>query len=148
MATDLKPLKHRSKAVTDGLGRAAARSYFRSVGLSDDDLHNKPLVCVANTWTDAMPCNAHLRRLSEKVKEGVHAAGGVPLECNTIAISDGISMGTEGMKCSVVSREIVADFIELVLRGYLFDACVCICGCAKTIVGTMVTLARLDFRGL
>ena len=129
MSTDLKALKHRSKTVTDGLGRAAARSYLRSVGLSDEDLHNKPLICVANTWTDAMPCNAHLRRLSEKVKEGVRAAGGVPLECNTIAISDGISMGTEGMKCSLISREIIADSIELFVRGDLFDAVVALSGC-------------------
>src|SRR6266446_901730 len=148
MNTDLKSLKHRSSTVTDGLGRAAARSYLRSVGLSDEDLHNKPLVAVANTWTDAMPCNAHLQRLAAKIKEGVRAAGGVPLECNTIAISDGISMGTEGMRCSLVSREIVADPIELVLRGYLFDACVCISGCDKTIPGTIMALARLDLPGL
>ena len=148
MSTDLKSLKHRSKVVTDGLGRAAARSYFRSVGLNDEDLHNKPLVCVANTWTDAMPCNAHLRRLSEKIKEGVRTAGGVPLECNTIAISDGISMGTEGMKCSLISREIIADSIELFARGYLFDAVVALSGCDKTIPGTVMALARLDLPGL
>ena len=110
MNTDLQSLKHRSSTVTDGLGRAAARSYFRSVGLSDDDLHNKPLIAIANTWTDAMPCNAHLRRLSEKIKEGVRAAGGVPLECNTIAISDGISMGTDGMRYSLQSRDLIADW--------------------------------------
>jgi len=148
MTTDLKSLKHRSKVVTEGVGRAAARSYLRSVGLSDEDLHNKPLICVANTWIEAMPCNAHLRRLSEKVKEGVRAAGGVPLECNTIAISDGISMGTEGMRCSLVSREIVADSIELVVRGYLFDGIVAISGCDKTIPGTVMALARLDIPGL
>jgi dihydroxy-acid dehydratase len=148
MATDLKGLKHHSKVVTEGLGRAAARSYFRSVGLSDDDLHNKPLVAVANTWTDAMPCNAHLRRLADKIKEGVRAAGGVPLECNTIAISDGISMGTEGMKCSLISREIVADSIEVFARGYLFDAVVALSGCDKTIPGTVMALARLDLPGL
>ncbi len=141
-------LKHRSRALTEGVGRAAARSYLRSVGLSDEDLHNKPLVCIANTWIEAMPCNVHLQRLGAKVKEGVRAAGGVPLECNTIAISDGISMGTEGMKCSLVSREIVADSIELVLRGYLFDACVCISGCDKTIPGTIMALARTDLPGL
>ncbi len=148
MSTDLKSLKHRSKVVTEGVGRAAARSYLRSVGLSDEDLHNKPLICVANTWIEAMPCNAHLRRLSEKVKEGVRAAGGVALECNTIAISDGISMGTEGMRCSLVSREIVADSIELVVRGYLFDGLVAISGCDKTIPGTVMALARLDVPGL
>jgi dihydroxy-acid dehydratase len=148
VSTDLKSLKHRSKVVTEGVGRAAARSYLRSVGLSDEDLHNKPLICVANTWIEAMPCNAHLRRLSEKVKEGVRAAGGVPLECNTIAISDGISMGTEGMRCSLASREIVADSIELVVRGYLFDGLVAISGCDKTIPGTVMALARLDVPGL
>jgi dihydroxy-acid dehydratase len=148
MTADLKNLKHRSKFVTEGLGRAAARSYLRSVGLSDEDLHNKPLVAIANTWTDAMPCNAHLRRLAEKIKEGVRAAGGVPLEFNTIAISDGISMGTEGMKCSLISREIIADSIELVARGYLFDAVIAISGCDKTIPGTVMALARLDLPGL
>ena len=148
MTTDLKSLKHRSKAVTEGIGRAPARSYLRSIGLSDDDLHNKPLVLVANTWIESMPCNAHLRKLAEKVKEGVRAAGGVALECNTIAISDGISMGTEGMRCSLVSREIVADSIELVARGYLFDAVVALSGCDKTIPGTIMALARLNLPGL
>src|SRR5271170_2296103 len=148
MNTDLKSLKHRSSTVTDGLGRAAARSYLRSVGLTDEDLHNKPLVAVANTRTDAMPCNAHLQRLAAKIKEGVRAAGGVPLECNTIAISDGISMGTEGMKCSLISREIIADSIELFARGYLFDAVVAISGCDKTIPGTIMALARLDLPSL
>src|SRR5277367_3576508 len=148
MNTDLKSLKHRSSTVTDGLGRAAARSYLRSVGLTDEDLHNKPLVAVANTWTDAMPCNAHLQRLAAKIKEGVRAAGGVPLECNTIAISDGISMGTEGMKCSLISREIIADSIEVFTRGYLFDAVVALSGCDKTIPGTIMALARLDLPSL
>ncbi len=148
MTTDLQSLKHRSRVVTEGIGRAPARSYLRSLGLTDDDLHNKPLILVANTWIEAMPCNAHLMRLSAKVKEGVRAAGGVPLECNTIAISDGISMGTEGMRCSLISREIVADSIELVARGYLFDGVVAISGCDKTIPGTVMALARLDLPGL
>src|SRR5258708_12956074 len=95
-----------------------------------------------------MPCNAHLQRLAAKIKEGVRAAGGVPLECNTIAISDGISMGTEGMKCSLISREIIADSIELFARGYLFDAVVALSGCDKTIPGTILALARLDLPGL
>src|SRR2546425_6137703 len=141
-------LKHRSRVLTEGIGRSAARSYLRSVGLTDEDLHNKPLVCVANTWIEAMPCNVHLQRLGAKVKEGVRAAGGVPLEANTIAISDGISMGTEGMKCSLVSREIVADSIELFVRGYLFDGVAAISGCDKTIPGTIMALARLDLPGL
>ncbi len=148
MSTDLRSLKHRSATLTEGVGRAPARSYLRSIGLSDDDLHNKPLICVANTWTEAMPCNAHLQRLAHKIKEGVRAAGGVPLECNTIAISDGISMGTEGMRCSLISREIIADSIELVARGYLFDGVVALSGCDKTIPGTVMALARLDFPGL
>jgi dihydroxy-acid dehydratase len=148
MTTDLKHLKHRSAQLTNGIGRAAARSYLRSLGLTDKDLYSKPLICVANTWIEAMPCNAHLMRLSAKVKEGVRAAGGVPLEMNTIAISDGISMGTEGMRCSLTSREIVADSIELVVRGYLFDGVVAISGCDKTIPGTVMALARLDIPGL
>ncbi len=134
--------------MTEGIGRAPARSYLRSLGLTDEDLYNKPLVLVANTWIEAMPCNAHLRRLSEKVKAGVRAAGGVPLEANTIAISDGISMGTEGMRCSLVSREIVADSIELVARGYSFDAVVALSGCDKTIPGCVMALARLDLPSL
>jgi len=147
MNTDLKSLKHRSSTVTDGLGRAAARSYLRSVGLSDEDLHNKPLVAVANTWTDAMPCNAHLQRLPPKSRKACARRAVMPLECNTIAISDGISMGTEGMKCSLISREIIADSIELFARGYLFDAVVALSGCDKTISGTVMALARLDLAG-
>ena len=116
----------------EGSDRAPARAMMKGMGLSDADL-KKPLVGIANTWIETMPCNSHLRRLSEKVKEGVRMAGGTPIEFNTIAISDGITMGTEGMKTSLVSREVVADSIELVARGHYFDALVAISGCDKTI---------------
>jgi dihydroxy-acid dehydratase len=140
-------LKHRSRAITDGPDRAPARAMFKAIGLTDDDLA-KPLVGVANTWIEVMPCNFHLRRLSAKVKEGIRAAGGTPIEFNTVAVSDGISMGTEGMKASLVSREVIADSIELVTRGHLFDAVIALSGCDKTIPGTMMALARLDLPSL
>ncbi|MCG3113940.1 MAG: dihydroxy-acid dehydratase [Candidatus Manganitrophus sp. SB1] len=136
-------LKHKSHIITDGPDRAAARSYFKSIGFTDEDLR-KPIIGVANTWIEAMPCNFHLRRLSAKVKEGIRTAGGTPMEYNTIAISDGISMGTEAMKTSLISREVIADSIELCARGYLFDAVVALSGCDKTIPGTVMALARLD----
>ncbi len=139
--------RRRSRALVEGADRAAARSYLYSIGLTDDDL-GKPIVGVANTWIGTMPCNFHLRRLSAKVMEGIRAAGGTPLEYNTIAISDGITMGTEGMKTSLVSREVVADSIELVARGHLFDAVVALSGCDKTIPGTVMALARLDVPSL
>jgi dihydroxy-acid dehydratase len=140
-------LKQRSRAITDGPDRAPARAMFKAIGLTDEDLA-KPLVGVANTWIEVMPCNFHLRRLSAKVKEGIRAAGGTPIEFNTVAVSDGISMGTEGMKASLVSREVIADSIELVARGHLFDAVVALSGCDKTIPGTMMALARLDLPSL
>jgi dihydroxy-acid dehydratase len=137
------PLKPRSSIITDGRDRAPARSYFKAIGFSDEDLA-KPIIGIANTWIETMPCNFHLRDLAAKVKEGVRAAGGTPMEFNTIAISDGITMGTEGMKSSLVSREIIADSIELTARGYLFDALVAIVACDKTIPGGAMALARLD----
>ena len=140
-------LRRRSRAITDGPDRAPARAMFKAIGLTDDDL-SKPLVGVANTWIEVMPCNFHLRRLSAKVKEGIRVAGGTPIEFNTVAVSDGISMGTEGMKASLVSREVIADSIELVTRGHLFDAVVALSGCDKTIPGTMMALARLDVPSL
>ena len=140
-------LRQRSRAITDGPDRAPARAMFKAIGLTDDDL-SKPLVGVANTWIEVMPCNFHLRRLSAKVKEGIRVAGGTPIEFNTVAVSDGISMGTEGMKASLVSREVIADSIELVTRGHLFDAVVALSGCDKTIPGTMMALARLDVPSL
>jgi len=120
---------------------------LKAVGFTDDDL-SRPLVGVANTWIEIMPCNYHLRRLSEKVKAGIRAAGGTPIEYNTIAVSDGIAMGTEGMKASLISREVIADSIELVARGHLFDAVVALSGCDKTIPGTVMALARLNLPSL
>jgi dihydroxy-acid dehydratase len=140
-------LREHSRIIVDGPSRAPARAYFYAIGLTEDDLA-KPLVGVANTWIEAMPCNSHLRRLAEKVKDGIRAAGGTPLEFNTIAISDGETMGTEGMKASLVSREIIADSIELVGQGYMFDAMVALAGCDKTIPATAMGLTRLNLPGL
>jgi dihydroxy-acid dehydratase len=136
-------LKHKSRALTDGPQRAAARAYLKGIGYSDEDLA-KPIVGVANTWIETMPCNFHLRALAKHVKDGIRAAGATPMELNTIAISDGITMGTSGMKTSLVSREVIADSIELVARGHLFDAVIALSGCDKTIPGTVMALARLD----
>jgi dihydroxy-acid dehydratase len=136
-------LKHRSRALTEGLERAPARTYLKGIGLTDEDLA-KPMIGVASTWIETMPCNFHLRALAAKVKDGIRAAGGTPMEFNTIAISDGITMGTSGMKTSLVSREVVADSIELVARGHMFDAVVALSGCDKTIPGTVMALARLN----
>lgn len=133
----------RSAAVFDGPDRAAARAYMKGIGLTDEDL-SKPTVGIANTWTDAMPCNYGLRDLAEYVKEGVRAAGGTPMEFNTVAISDGITMGTQGMKASLVSREVVADSIELMARGYQFDAIVALAACDKTIPGAVMGVTRID----
>ena len=137
----------RSSAVFDGPERAFARAYMKGIGFGDDDLR-RPTVGIANTWIEAMPCNFHLRGLAEHVKEGVRAAGGTPLEFNSIAISDGITMGTEGMKTSLVSREVIADSIELTARGYQFDAVIALSGCDKTIPGCVMALARLDVPSL
>jgi dihydroxy-acid dehydratase len=136
-----------SRAIVSGRDRAAARAMLRAVGLSDEDFE-KPLIAIANTWTETTPCNSHLRQLSEWVKEGVRMAGGTPLEFNTVVISDGITMGTEGMKTSLISREVVADSIELMVRGYMFDGVVALSGCDKTIPGTVMALARLNRPGL
>jgi len=140
-------LKHISRGITEGRDRAGARSMFKAVGFTDADL-SKPLIGVANTWIETMPCNFHLRRLSAKVKEGIRAAGGTPMEFNTIAISDGETMGTEGMRASLVSRELIADSIELVCRGQMFDAVVCVVGCDKTIPAAAMALARMNLPGL
>src|SRR4029077_3482589 len=144
MAENLKP---RSSVVTDGPDRAPSRAMFKAVGFSDEDL-SRPIVGVANTWIEIGPCNFHLRRLAAKVKEGIRAAGGTPREFNTVSISDGISMGVEGMKCSLVSREVIADSIELVAGGNMFDALVVMVGCDKTIPGGAMALLRLDVPGL
>jgi dihydroxy-acid dehydratase len=140
-------VKHRSRALTEGPHRAAARSYLKGAGYGDEDLA-KPIIGVASTWIETMPCNIHLRALAAKVKEGIRAAGATPMEFNTIAISDGITMGTPGMKTSLVSRELIADSIELVTRGHLFDAVIALSGCDKTLPGTVMALARLDVPGV
>ena len=136
-------VKHRSRALTDGLERAPARTYLKGIGLTDDDLA-KPIIGVASTWTETMPCNFGLRALAARVKEGIRAAGGTPMEFNTVAISDGITMGTSGMKTSLVSREVIADSIELVARGHLFDGIVALAACDKTIPGAVMALARVN----
>jgi len=138
-----RDIRARSRAQLDGPDRAAARAYLKGIGYDDDALA-RPIVGIANTWTEVMPCNFHLRRLAERVKDGVRAAGATPMEFNTIAVSDGITMGTEGMKTSLVSREVIADSIELVARGHLFDGVIALSGCDKTIPGCVMALARLD----
>ena len=142
-----KELKLKSHDLLVGPGRAPARAMLKAVGFTDEDL-SRPIIGVANTWIEVMPCNFHLRRLSERVKAGIRAAGGTPIEYNTIAVSDGISMGTEGMKASLISREVIADSIELVARGHLFDGVVALSGCDKTIPGTVMALARLNVPSL
>ncbi len=144
MTENLKP---RSGAITDGPDRAPTRAMLKAAGFSDEDLR-RPIIGVANTWIEIGPCNYHLRRLAVKVKEGIRAAGGTPMEFNTVSISDGISMGAEGMKCSLISREVIADSIELVARGNHFDGLVCLSGCDKTNPGVVMALARLDIPGL
>jgi dihydroxy-acid dehydratase len=136
-------MRERSSVVFDGPDRAFARAYMKGIGFDDDDLR-KPTIGIANTWIEAMPCNFHLRAVAEKVKEGVRAAGGTPMEFNSIAVSDGVTMGTQGMKASLISRELVADSIELTVRAYQFDAVIALCACDKTIPGSVMGLARLD----
>jgi dihydroxy-acid dehydratase len=144
MAQDLKP---RSSVITDGPDRAPTRAMLKAAGFTDEDL-SRPIIGVANTWIEIGPCNFHLRRLAAKVKEGIRAAGATPMEFNTVSISDGISMGVEGMKCSLISREVIADSIELVARGNHFDGLICLSGCDKTNPGVVMALARLDIPGL
>jgi dihydroxy-acid dehydratase len=140
-------MKVRSGALTDGASRAGARAMLRAVGLKDEDFA-KPLIGIANTWIEIGPCNYHLRELAQHVRKGIRAAGGTPLEFNTVSISDGITMGTEGMRASLVSREVIADSIELVTRGNLMDALIVLVGCDKTIPGGAMALARLNIPGL
>ena len=139
--------KTRSGAITDGPSRAPARSMLKAVGFDDDALR-RPIIGVANTWIEIGPCNFHLRRLGERIKEGIRAAGGTPMEFNTVSISDGITMGSDGMRASLISREVIADSIELVARGNLFDGLVVLVGCDKTIPGGVMAVARLDLPGL
>src|SRR4051794_37549899 len=136
-------IRQQSRELLDGPDRAAARAYLKGIGFDDEAL-SKPIIGVANTWTETMPCNFHLRAVSAAIKEGIRAAGATPMEFNTVAISDGITMGHEGMRTSLVSREIIADSIELVSRGHAFDAVIAISGCDKTIPGTVMALARLN----
>ncbi len=143
----LPPGKGNSAVLTEGPSRAAARAMLRGVGFSKDDLQ-KPIIGVANTWTEIGPCNFHLRDIADAVKQGIREAGGTPMEFNTVTISDGITMGTEGMKASLISREVIADSIELVTRGNSFDGLVCIAGCDKNMPAAIMALARLDIPGL
>jgi dihydroxy-acid dehydratase len=135
--------ERRSATILEGPARAPARSYLYGIGYSEDDLA-RPIIGVANTWTETMPCNFHLRRLAEKVKEGIRLGGGTPMEFNTVAVSDGITMGTEGMRASLVSREVIADSIELMARGHMFDGVIALSGCDKTIPACVMALARVD----
>src|SRR5271168_2517671 len=139
--------KRQSIPLTEGPNRAAARSYLRGVGFSKEDLH-KPIIGVANTWTEIGPCNFHLREVAAAVKQGIREAGGTPMEFNTVTIHDGITMGTEGMKASLVSREVIADSIELVARGHMFDGIVALVACDKTIPGAAMALLRLNVPGV
>src|SRR2546426_174010 len=136
-----------SYTITQGRNRAPARAMLKGIGFTDEDL-KKPIIGVANTWIETMPCNYNLRELAVKVKEGIRAAGGTPMELNTIAISDGVTMGTEGMKASLVSREVIADSIELVARGHMFDGVIALVACDKTIPGAAMALLRLNVPGL
>jgi dihydroxy-acid dehydratase len=139
--------KRQSIPLTEGPSRAAARSYLRGAGFAKDDLH-KPIIGIANTWTEIGTCNVHLRQIAEWLKEGIRLGGGTPMEFNTVTISDGITMGTQGMKASLVSREVIADSIELVARGNLFDGLVGIGGCDKNMPGIIMALCRLDIPGM
>jgi dihydroxy-acid dehydratase len=139
--------RHKSRAILEGRDRAGARAMLKAIGFGDEDLA-RPIVGVAHTWIETMPCNFNQRRLAERVKEGIREAGGTPMELNTVAISDGVTMGTEGMKTSLISREVIADSIELVGRGHMFDAIVCLVGCDKTIPAGAMALLRLDVPGV
>ena len=140
-------MKLNSYTITQGRDRAPARAMLKAIGFTDEDL-KKPIIGVANTWIETMPCNYNLRELAEHVKAGIRAAGGTPMEYNTIAISDGVTMGTEGMKASLVSRDLIADSIELVARGHMFDGVVALVACDKTIPGAAMALLRLNIPGV
>src|SRR5207249_6186574 len=141
------PAKRKSALLTDGVGRAPARAMLKGIGMDDEALA-RPLVGIATTWIETMPCNWNQRELARHVRRGIVEAGGTPMEFNTVSVSDGVSMGTEGMRASLVSREVSADSIELVARGHLFDGLVCLVGCDKTIPAAVMALARLDLPGL
>lgn len=133
----------RSRVLVEGRNRAGARAMLKAIGFTDADLE-RPIIGIANTWIETMPCNFNLRKLAAKVKDGVRAAGGTPMEFNTVAVSDGVTMGTEGMKASLVSREIIADSVELMGRAYMFDAMIALVACDKTLPGAAMGLARLN----
>src|SRR3989475_10833589 len=141
------PAKRISAELTDGPDRAGARSMLKGTGFTDEDLA-KPLVGVATTWIETMPCNLNQRYLAQACKQGIREAGGTPIEFNAISVSDGVSMGTTGMRASLISRDVIADSIELVVEGHLLDGLVCLVGCDKTIPGAVMALARLDVPGL
>src|SRR5688572_12042032 len=140
-------MKLPSYTITQGRDRAPARAMLKAIGFTDEDLR-KPIIGIANTWIETMPCNFNLRELAAKVKEGVRAAGGTPMEFNTIAISDGVTMGTEGMKASLISRDLIADSIELMVRGHMFDGIIAMVACDKTIPGAAMALLRLNVPGV
>src|SRR5262245_48793810 len=140
-------MKLHSSTITQGRDRAPARAMLKAIGFTDEDL-KKPIIGIANTWIETMPCNYNLRALADHVKAGIRAAGGTPMEFNTIAISDGVTMGTEGMKASLVSREVIADSIELVARGHMFDGIVALVACDKTIPAGAMALLRLNVPGI
>src|SRR5215471_15191111 len=140
-------MKLNSYTITQGRDRAPARSMLKAIGFTDEDL-KKPIIGVANTWIETMPCNFNLHELAKHVKAGVRAAGGTPMEFNTVAISDGVTMGTEGMKASLVSRDLIADSIELVGRGHMFDGIIALVACDKTIPGAAMALLRLNVPGV
>ena len=140
---DKVDMRFNSRTLYDGPDRAGARAMVKAVGFTDEDLQ-KPIIGIANTWIETMPCNLGLRKLAEAVKEGVRAAGGTPMEFNTVAISDGVTMGTEGMKTSLISREVIADSVELVGRGHMFDGIIALGACDKTLPGLSMALARLN----
>src|ERR1700692_1192904 len=140
-------MKLHSYTISQGRDRAPARAMLKAIGFTDEDL-KKPIIGIANTWIETMPCNYNLRELAVHVKAGIRAAGGTPMEFNTIAISDGVTMGTEGMKASLVSREVIADSIELVARGHMFDGIVALVACDKTIPGAAMALLRLNIPGV
>src|SRR5256885_4484322 len=140
-------MKLQSHTITQGKNRSGARAMLKAIGFTDEDL-KKPIIGVANTWIETMPCNYNLRALAVKVKDGIRAAGGTPMEFNTVAISDGVTMGTEGMKASLISREVIADSIELMVRGHMFDGIVALVACDKTIPGAAMALLRLNVPGV
>ena len=146
--TEKSPKQHkRSDAITEGPSRAPARAMLRAAGFTPEDLR-KPIIGIANTWIEIGPCNLHLRELAEHIKQGVREAGGTPMEFNTVSISDGITMGSEGMRASLVSREVIADSIELVARGHMFDGIVALVACDKTIPAAAMALLRLNVPGV